>query len=418
MMKARLLSFVNQHSRIRKMAKLLMRRWWGIRFLVTDFFIKTNDQTVVFKVYQGRQYTCSPRALYEEMLQQERFLDYQFLWIFRDPEDYRWLSQNNRTKVIRFGTQAYYNAFAKSKFWIVNSRTRQSLRPGKTHCYVQTWHGTPLKRLGCDIDIEGNNIVSVREIRADYQNEGRRVTFFLSPSAFYTKKILSAFAIADKKSHSCIIEAGYPRNDSLFKERPGEAAEIRQRLGISDDRKVILYAPTFRDNQHSQAGCSFSLGFDLGQFCRQFGDQYVLLIRSHYFVTQQLDLKRWTGTVFDVSKWLEINELYKISDMLITDYSSVFFDYANLKRPIIFFMYDLEEYRQNIRNFYLDINMLPGNVVQTWQELYREIKRLENCAGYDQRYQQFHNTFNYLDGPDAAAAVLKQLIPEDKKDKK
>lgn len=407
-----LMRFVNRNPWIRKGAKSLMRFWWGIRFAVSDLFIKTDDKTIVFKVYQGRQYTCSPRAIYEEMLKQNRFSDYHFLWIFRNPGEYRWLEDNLNTRVIRFGGREYYKAFAKSKYWIVNSRTRQCLRPGMNHCYVQTWHGTPLKRLGCDIAVEGNNIVSAQEMKNDYRNEGARVSYFLSPSAFYTEKIVSAFDIEAEKRKRCIIEAGYPRNDSLFENTKEEIAAIKRRIGIDDNRKVILYAPTFRDNQHQDNGCSFTMGFNISNFQKRFGNEYVLLFRTHYFITQQFDFERWDGMVYDVTAWPEINDLYKISDILITDYSSVFFDYANLKKPIIFFMYDLKEYQQNIRDFYLDINELPGNVVQTEGELYDEILRVNISEVYDRRYQQFHSTYNYLDGPNSAETVLAKLIPE------
>jgi len=188
-----------------------------------------------------------------------------------------------------------------------------------------------------------------------------------------------------------------------------DVKSVKARMGIPQDKKVILYAPTFRDNQHTGAGCTFSMGFEMENFCREFGDSYVMLFRTHYFVTEHIDLNKWPGIIYDVTAWTDINELYMISDMLITDYSSVFFDYANLKRPIIFFMYDLQEYQQNIRDFYLDIDRLPGNIIMDEQELYAEIRRLDSEFVFDEKYQEFHDTFNYLDGPDTARKVLECL---------
>jgi len=404
-----LLKTVNGNKIVRKAAKNIMRTSWKVRFRIVDLITPTDDKTIVFKVYQGRQYTCSPRALYEEMLRNVRYADYHYIWVFREPDRFRFLEENRNTKVVPFGGKAYYKAFAQSKFWFVNSRTRQSLIPGKKHCYVQTWHGTPLKRLGCDIEMEGHNIVSAKEMKTDYKNEGKRLTYFLSPSEFYSEKMASAFAPTADKKRKCIIEKGYPRNDQLFRMTKADVKRVKARMGIPPDKKVILYAPTFRDNQHTRAGCTFSMGFEMENFCREFGDSYVMLFRTHYFVTEHIDLNKWAGIIYDVTAWTDINELYMISDMLITDYSSVFFDYANLKRPIIFFMYDLQEYQQNIRDFYLDIDQLPGNIILDEQGLYAEIRRLGSEFVFDGKYQEFHDTFNYLDGPDTARKVLECL---------
>mgnify|MGYP000910123033 CR=1 FL=1 len=106
-------------------------------------------------------------------------------------------------------------------------------------------------------------------------------------------------------------------------------------------KKVILYAPTWRENQHLPGeGYQFQLPVDFKRWREVLGDEYVILFRAHYFISNSFDFVAFSGFVYDVSQMDDINPLYLAADVLITDYSSVFFDYANLRRPILFFMYD------------------------------------------------------------------------------
>ena len=409
--KQKLMRLVNSNRQIRRTVKYLVRKFWRMQYIMIRMMSRTDEKLFVFEVYQGRQYACSPRAIYEELLKKEAQEGYHFIWVFREPEKYQKLLDNPGTSLVKLGTGDYYRAFAKAKYWVVNSRTRHCLVPGNDQRFLQTWHGTPLKRLGCDIMVEGNNVISASEMKKDYIREGERVTWFLSPSPFYSEKMASAFGLG--KNTPKMVELGYPRNDSLFGRTEEDIAKIRERLGIPGDRKVILYAPTFRDNQHTKDGCAFTLGFELEHFVKELGQEYVMLFRTHYFVTEQVDLTPYRGTVLDVNDWDDINDLYLVSDLLITDYSSVFFDYANLKRPILFFMYDMEEYRDHIRDFYLNLDELPGKIIKTEQELYDAIRNVGKEPAYDERYQQFHNKFNRLDGPGTARTVIDWMLEKE-----
>ena len=132
---------------------------------------------------------------------------------------------------------------------------------------------------------------------------------------------------------------------------------------------------------------------------------YVVLFRSHYFITNSLNLEKYKNFIYDVSNYNEINELYIISDMLITDYSSVFFDYANLNKPIIFYMYDLDLYKNKLRDFYLDLDMLPGKIVQNQKDLVREIKNVKKIKN-----ENFKKKFNYLDDKNSSKRVVEAIF--------
>ncbi|MGX8680268.1 MAG: CDP-glycerol glycerophosphotransferase family protein, partial [bacterium] len=168
----------------------------------------------------------------------------------------------------------------------------------------------------------------------------------------------------------------------------------------------------FRDNQHESAfGFTFELGIDFDKLREQIGDEYVILFRTHYFVASKFDLEAYEGFIYNVSRYNDINDLYVISDALITDYSSVFFDYANLRRPMFFYMYDLDEYKNDVRDFYIDLSTLPGPITMTQDDLVKEIKNVDHYfETYGEKYQAFHDRFNYLDDGHAAARIVEHCI--------
>jgi CDP-glycerol glycerophosphotransferase len=183
---------------------------------------------------------------------------------------------------------------------------------------------------------------------------------------------------------------------------------LKKDLSIDSSKKIILYAPTWRDNQHiSGQGYTYDLNIDFGKLREEFGDEYIILFRAHYFISNNIDLSEYEGFVYDVSKYDDINELYVISDILITDYSSVFFDYANLKRPIMFYMYDFDEYKNNMRDFYIDIDELPGPIAKTQNELIEAIKNVETYQkDYGEKYKAFYDKYDYLDDGNASQRLL------------
>ena len=112
----------------------------------------TQPRTVIFEAYMGKRYACSPRALYEAMLADPAYDSWEKIWAFRSPEDYRFLEKEPHTRVVAYRKKEYYQAFARAKYWITNSRLPRELLPRKDQEYIQCWHGTPLKKLGYDLE--------------------------------------------------------------------------------------------------------------------------------------------------------------------------------------------------------------------------------------------------------------------------
>ena len=373
-----------------------------------------EEKMIIFESFMGRTYSDNPRAIYEEMLNNPKYKDFEFIWAFKKPEEKENIEQLSRATLTKYNSLEYYKYYSKAKYFVSNSRIPEAIKPREGQVYIQTWHGTPLKRLGYDLTTEGGNALnSLKDMQKKYKVDAERYSYLLAPSKFCTEKFTSCFNLKENNPNCEIIEEGYPRNDFLSNYTQEDISKIKNSLNINDigNKKIILYAPTWRDNQHtSGVGYTYKTEVDFDLLQKELGNDYIILFRAHYFVANSFDFEKYKGFIYDVSHYESINDLYVISDMLITDYSSVFFDYAILKRPIIFYMYDLKAYQEDIRGFYIDLKELPGNIVENESDLVKEINNLKNNFSYDERYQKFHDKFNSLEDGKATKRVLEKIM--------
>lgn len=417
---------------MKKQVKSILRKLKNKSYVLSKLYIKlvqfylylkykkicrenpTNDKVIVFESFLGKQYGCSPKAIYHYILTEERFKDYTFVWAFRNAKlkEIREQFTDPRTILVKYKSGDYYKYFATAKYWITNWRIPPYMTKKKDQILIETWHGTPLKKIGLDSTIEGNPLASQKKSHKMYLKDSRDYDYFVSPSAFCTKVFTTAFGLDRLHKEHILIESGYPRNDYLLTHKPQDAARIREELHIPKDKKVILYAPTWRDNQHTLGvGNTLDIEKHFTKFMENISDDYVIIVRLHYLIASQVDLSKYEGKVFNYSNLDDVNLLYVISDILITDYSSVFFDYANLNRPILFYMYDLEEYRTQIRDFYIDLEELPGPIIETEDELLDAVDHIDEITEkYRESYQKFCDTYNYLDDGHAAERIVNACI--------
>lgn len=370
--------------------------------------MKVDDKLVIFEAFLGKQFACSPKALYEAMLRDEYFKDFIFVWVFRNPAQRRMEFTDHRTVIVKYNSRRYFRYYARAKYWITNWRLSDAIIKKDNQILIQTWHGTPLKKIGMDLEIEGNATTSQKKGHAMYLNDAKKYDYFISPSAFCTKVFASAFGLNQLNKQNILIETGYPRNDFLFRYTEEDVRNLKKELHLPENKKIILYAPTWRDNQHQLGvGYTFDASKYINDFLESISDDYMVILRLHYLVANQLDLSAFKGKAIDYSRLDDINRLYVVSDMLVTDYSSVFFDYANLNRPILFYMYDLDEYQSNVRDFYIDLKELPGPIVKNERELLHAIYHIDEITDkYKERYQKFKQTYNYLDDKDSGKRVI------------
>ena len=257
---------------------------------------------------------------------------------------------------------------------------------------METWHGTPLKRLAFD---QEEVTAASPTYKAQFYRQKQEWDYLIAPNAFSSEIFKSCFMYRDEGD--TMLDTGYPRNDLLSDPHKEEIAiELKKKVGIPLDKKVILYAPTWRDDEYYGNGAyKFQLKLNLEQMRKELGDDYVIILRTHYYIADVLDLTGLDGFAFNLSKYDDITEIYLMSDILITDYSSVFFDFANLKRPMLFYTYDLDKYRDVLRGFYINMEEeLPGPLVFTTDEVIDTIKHMDEITEkYADRYVTFYDKF-------------------------
>ena len=365
---------------------------------------RTDEKRILFCAYSGRQYACSPRAIYE-MLREDETNGYRFVWAFQHPEHFPEVGEDKRTKLVSYGSEEFKKELASCKYWVFNTRVPSGIVKKEDQVYIQTWHGTPLKKLGYDLKQYISGADDKKSLQYSYRTDAKRYDFLLSPSPYYSEKMASAFHLKALNKEKCILELGYPRNDSLYLASAEKVEEIRKRLGIAPWEKAILYAPTWRETALDPAkgssyskGIDFQLGLDLKKLLDELGENYKILLRTHYFIRDNMDFSAYGERVIDVSDDKDINALYLAADLLLTDYSSVFFDYAILQKPMLFYMYDLHSY-QGIRDFYIDLSELPGKILTQEEELPSAIRQ-SLCEKPDEEvWHSFNQKFNPHSGP-------------------
>lgn len=390
--------------------KFIISKLVHIYYKLTYKLIPIDDKLVVFISFHGRGYNDNPKAIYEAMIKDETFQDYQFIWFIKNHK------KKNITipkgKIVEYNTIKYFYYMSKAKYWIINCKMPIYMIKKNNQIYLQTWHGTPLKHLGHDIEVpEGTTFyrsgMSYDEMTNTYDVDVARYNYMISPNKFCTEVFQSAFQINRER----LIETGYPRNDFITNATNEEIINIKNRLNIPLNKKIVLYAPTWRDNSYVASGYTFELKADFKKWKEILGDEYVLIFKPHYLIVNHFkNDDSLNDFLYSIDADAEINELYVISDILVTDYSSVFFDYAVLNRPIYFYMYDLEEYSDALRGFYLDIYTdLPGHIYEDETKMLQDIK--ENV--YDnQRLEAFNQRFNNQQDGHCAQKVIDIVFNE------
>lgn len=375
------------------------------RRLIRDIYYRAQRllpvrDTILLSSFHGKQCADNPGAIAREL--RRRGDARPQVWAVSD-----WsVPVPPGATAVLAGTREYYLALARSGHVIINDHLQLPYRkrPGQRH--VQTWHGTPLKHIGYDIGEP--KFASGRRYFEYMASDVAQWDLLISPNPFSTPIMRDAFRFAGE-----ICETGYPRNDALIAGRADEAGRIRRRLGLPDGKRVAMYVPTWRDNQHDADG-RYLLDFrlDLAAASERLGADYVLLIRGHHLMAGGFTAGVAPGFAMDVTRYPDISDLLVVTDVLITDYSSVMFDFAPVGRPMIFFTYDLEQYRDHLRGFYFDFeSQAPGPLVTTSDQVIAALADLDSVAAAHQAaLATFAATFCPLDDGKASARACDAIF--------
>ncbi|MGA5301548.1 bifunctional glycosyltransferase/CDP-glycerol:glycerophosphate glycerophosphotransferase [Nucisporomicrobium flavum] len=358
---------------------------------------KPLRDVVLYNSFTGRQYSDSPRAVHEELV--ARGLRLEHLWVSVDGQ----APVPHTADSVPLWSRRWYEALATARYIVTNQHLPEWFRRREGQVVVQTWHGTPLKRIGFDIaDVRFTD----RRYLEKLAQEAPNWSFLVSPNTFSSPILRRAFRYEGE-----LLEIGYPRNDVLFRDRAEIAERVRAVVGIPPERKLVLYAPTWRDDEYSGGQYRISMQLDTRDAAEKLGADHALLVRRHPNVLDEIP-GDGDGFVYDVSTYPDMADLLAAADILITDYSSVMFDFANTGRPMLFFTYDLAYYRDELRGFYFDFEAeAPGPLLATSPEVVAAIRDADaTAARYADRYRAFAAKACDLDDGHAAAKLADRML--------
>ncbi|MGY0462009.1 bifunctional glycosyltransferase/CDP-glycerol:glycerophosphate glycerophosphotransferase [Kitasatospora sp. cg17-2] len=355
--------------------------------------------TVLYNVALGGLYSDSPRAIHEELVRRDLPLEH-----FWGTDDLQ-ADLPQSAGAVRLWSPEWFETLATAKYIVTSAHLPDFFvrRPGQI--VLQTWHGSPLKQIGHDFEkVWFTDAHYLKGLAKEVPNW----SLLLAGSTWAAPVLRRAF---DFKGE--ILESGLPRNDVFFAADKEKTAErVRERLGLPEGKKVVLYAPTWReDRRRHYGGYQLHLQVDLEAAQAALGDDQVLLVRRHANVREQIPAAG-NGYVWDVSSYPDMGELLLVADVLVTDYTAATFDFAVTGKPILFFTYDLAHYRDNLRGFSLDFEAeAPGPLLATSEELVAALGRVDEVAAeHAGKYAAFRDKYCDLDDGRAAARAVDAML--------
>lgn len=321
---------------------------FSLLFRFIGLFIRQDDKMILFSGL-GKRFNDSPKAIYLYLVEKGLDKEYNCVWAIDDPEKYDIPGKHD---VVITDSLKYFITSLKAKYWCCCVNIERGLHFKKKQTrFLHTWHGASINLCG--------NAVGFRK-DFDFTD----VDFMCISGEYERGFVIRDFNVRDES----IILTGLPRNDRLYATTPKEIEAIRDNLDIPASKKVILYAPTWRDSQDGGQHYSLVPPIDWEKWADALRNDYVVLVRTHPNTTERMNVK-FGECIRDFSNYPDINDLLLVADFLISDYSSTIMDYCILDRPIICFGYDYEEYNKN-RGFYFDLKeSLPSGVKETEDEV-------------------------------------------------
>ena len=344
------------------------------------------ENAAFFESFGGRGVTDTPKRLDKYLA--DHHPEITRYWSVRDGS----VAVPEGAIALTMYSKKWYEHLSRSRYLINNNNFPYYFRKNSRQVYVQTWHGTPLKRIGNHVPSQSLSL-SYRQLML---REAEYWDYLVAQSPWAAPVLADAFGYSGET-----IALGYPRNDSLFQGDMSESRRlmVRRYLGVGEGQTAVLYAPTWRDDKKSSSGhYAQTLYLDYGQFDRKYGKNVVILQRGHVN-TAFARTGNYPANVVDVNLYPDINDLYLASDILVTDYSSAMFDYIVTGKPIIYLAPDLSRYRDVTRGFYFDFERIaPGPIVSTTQKVIDAIESVAEVQHeYSQNYERFLVKFAPLD---------------------
>ncbi|MGM8364826.1 CDP-glycerol glycerophosphotransferase family protein [Virgibacillus sp. W0181] len=362
--------------------------------------LSVKDNIILYESYHGKNITGNAYAIYKGLINNKKYRNYKHVWAIDSYENpcIKELSDKN-IEFVEIHTLKYAKYLATAKYLINNTSFPYYFQKREHQIYVNTWHGTPFKKMG--MDIKNGGLSSHANILRNFIH----ADYFVNPNKFTSDILLKSHDI-EGIYNGYILETGYPRIDLTLNTNE---KQMKSRLNLDDDKKTILYAPTWRGVSEANQRLETEKIYEEIKLLREkFSNEYNIVLKVHYFVFNYLKEKKLEHIC--VPNWIDTNELLACVDILITDYSSIFFDFLPTKKPVIFYAYDQKEY-ENERGFYINFEDLPGPVCHHINELSNTIENISEVTKvFQHKYETFLKKYNYLDDGHATERLIETVF--------
>lgn len=355
------------------------------------WFAPVANEKIIFNNFNGKGYGCNPKYIAEEILNQG--LEFDLVWLVNDMS----MELPAKIRKVQYGSAEAFYEMATAKVIVTNVKNDLNLFKKKKQYIIQTWHGSYSSKL---LEREVEDKLSPEYIKASKKNS-KQTDLFLSNSKAMTQCYKEAFWCESE-----VLECGFPRNDMLFtKDVKNTVAKVKKAFGISEVCKIILYAPTFRDD-----GSIDAYSLDCKKVVEQLkksGEEWKLLVRLHPNVGAAEGLFEFGEDIINATSYSDMQELLLACEILITDYSSTIFEFASMRKQSYIYAPDIEEY-QRIRGLKKDFFYMPYPINRTNEELLKNIEKY-TPQGAARDAEEFVKLYGGVDKGDASKQVVLRI---------
>lgn len=369
---------------------------------------KVIDKTILYESRDGKSLTDNPYAIFKSLLTNIDFKDYKHIWSIQDFSDVASIidayKDFDNVVFVKRNSKKYLEYLSTTKYLINNSTFPDFFIAKKNQIYINTWHGTPLKKMG--FEIPGNPATSKNVVKNFLS-----ASYLISPNQHTTNMYTDSYKLDGLYSGE-IIEDGYPRIDLTLNTSKDAMVNNLINIGLKVDHKKqnILYAPTWKGTNVNQAQNDMDqIIKDMKIIRKKNGDNYNVFIKVHPFLypvaKEILEIKDIL-----IPDYIDTNELLSATDLLITDYSSIFFDFLVTNRPILFYMWDAEYYIDS-RGSDIEFDELPGPALYNLKELNDAIQNIEEVERvYKENYSSMKERFTKYDDGNVTSRLINYLF--------
>ena len=358
-------------------------------FRVIGWFVKTRNNLVPMNCYAGVKFSDSPEQLYNYLCSHSEYDGLDIVIALDNPEKFH---GNPRCRLVRQDSLEYFLTALHARYWITNVNIERGLHFKKKRTrYLNTWHGVAFNTIG--------NAVPGR---SDY--DCSNVDLWCAEGEYQKSLFVRDFKVRPE----CILMSGLPRNDRLYRATEEEKIALKRKLNLPLDKKVIAYTPTWRDSRDFGKSYCFVSPMNLKTWEAELRGEYVMLFRTHHFTNKLMNVQ-FNDFVRDFTDYPDINDLFIVSDILISDYSACIADFSILERPVICYGYDYEAYARG-RGFYIDLEeVMPNGVMMIERDVLNHIQTMDYDAECEKTRRMIKE--RYLEyGGDATRLCIKQLF--------